>query len=177
MAVILPNAFEGRGHGFRREEVLEISSPRAGDYRRVVEIFSELGDSYSCDPTLSATQAIYMNYVRGLEKRGYVARVDGVVAGVILFELSPLLSSGYLQIRHDGLAVDPSFRGRGIGVALLRKVLALSRVVGATNVLIKASAPRVIALYRSLPEIEERGIYFYYTPLGGEGHDVDSAAQ
>ncbi|MET3620249.1 hypothetical protein C6Q14_23395 [Burkholderia ambifaria] len=177
MASILPNAIEDSDRRLPREEALQISAPRAADYRRVVEIFSALGDSYSCDPAMPATRAVFMNYVRGIGKRGYVARVNNVVVGVILFELSPLLSRGYLQIRHDGLAVDSAFRKRGIGVALLRKVLALSHTVNATNVLIKASDPRVVALYRGLPEVKERGIYFYYTPPREERRDVESAAQ
>lgn len=160
-----------------RDEKFELSVPRAGDFRRVVEIFSALGASYTCDPGSPRTHAIYMNYVRGIEKKGYVARVGGVVAGVILFELAPLLSSNHLQIRHDGLAVDPVYRKRGIGVALLRKVLAFSRVAGATNVLIKASDPGVIALYRSMPEVNERGIYFYYTPPARGQKHVDSDDQ
>ncbi|ASL49071.1 hypothetical protein bAD24_p01910 (plasmid) [Burkholderia sp. AD24] len=144
------------------ELVLDV--PRSADFERVVEIFSALGASYRCDPAEAMTRAVYMNYVRGVGKRGFLARVEGKVAGVILFELSPLLSRRYLQIRHDGLAVDPAYRRRGIGVALLRRVLAFSRAADATNVLIKASDPGVIALYRSLPEVDERGVYFYYTP-------------
>lgn len=176
MAIILSNSAKHTDPGRRCDEVLEISAPRMDDYRRVVEIFGALGDSYACDPELPATRAVYMNYVRGLEKRGYVARLNGVVVGVILFELSRLLSRSYLQIRHDGLAVDPVFRRRGIGVALLRKVLTISDALGATNVLIKASDPDVIALYRGLPEVKERGVYFYYTPAREGRRDVDSVA-
>lgn len=157
----------------RRSESFTISPPRTTDFARVVEIFAALGPSYACDPESPITRAVYMNYVRGLNKMGFVAKVDGVVVGVILFELSPLLSRRYMQIRHDGLAVDASYRKRGIGVGLLREVLALSRARGATNVLIKASEPSVITLYRSLPEVEERGIYFYYTPPEENAGHVD----
>ncbi|MFC5428827.1 GNAT family N-acetyltransferase [Paraburkholderia denitrificans] len=156
-----------------RSESFTISVPRTADFARVLEIFAALGPNYECDPESSVARSVYMNYVRGLDKRGFVAKVDSVVAGVILFELSPMLSRRYIQIRHDGLAVDLAYRKRGIGVGLLRKVLAFSCARGATNVLIKASEPGVIALYRSLPEIEERGIYFYYTPPEGSARNVD----
>ena len=64
------------------------------------------------------------------ENRGYVAKVDGVVAGFIYYRVAN--DTGIATIGRN--AVDPSYRGRGIGNMLYGKVMDAMREEGITYV-------------------------------------------
>ena len=143
---------------------IEIDVIKKSDYHAVLSLFAYLGENYTCAPEDAKTQAVFDLYVVGQQKRGFVARAEGNVCGVILFDVTPLLGRGFLQLRGDGLAVDPAYRKRGIGSALLERVFSECAKLGAANYLVKASQPRVIEQYRKLAGLVERGVYFYHTP-------------
>ncbi|WP_404650778.1 GNAT family N-acetyltransferase [Bradyrhizobium sp. USDA 336] len=140
---------------------IAITRLRESDYRAVVELFRHLGPKYSCDLNDPRTKSTFDLYLADERKHGLVARLGDRIVGVILYEITPVLSIGFSHGRNDGLAVDPEFRGLGIAKLLLRSVLSHCREVGATTYMVKASNPKVISLYRSMPDLVERGIYFY----------------
>ena len=127
---------------------IAIDAVRHGDYDQVVTLFAQLGTAYACDPANPRTREIFNLYVDDDRKHGFVARLNDKIVGVILFEITPVLSSTFAHGRNDGLAVDPSARGR----------------LGA-RYMVKASDPQVISIYRRMPDLEERGVYFYDRPV------------
>ncbi len=141
-----------------------IDRVRRADYYRVVELFGLLGPRYQCDPEDPRTREVFEFYLHDPRKAALAARDGDALVGVLLFEITPVLSPTHLHARADGMAVAPSHRGRGIGHALVREYLRAAAERGATSVMAKASDPRVIAMYRRMPELTERGVYFYYDP-------------
>lgn len=149
------------------EEPLLIERVRPEDLAAVVRLFSLLGPRYTCNPEDPRSRKVFDLYVSDQQKFGLVARLGDRIVGVILFEITPLLAPTYLQGRADGMVVDPAYRRRGIAHKLLRQALAIGKQRGVTSFLIKASDPEVIAIYRRMEELQERGVYFYYNPDPG----------
>ena len=143
---------------------ITIERVRADELEDVVRIFAHLGARYSAPADDPRTREVFELYVNDERKVGLVARQEGRAVGVLLFEITPVLSPTLLHARADGMAVLPEARGRGIGHRLLRRAFEMAGERGITSFLIKASDPDVIAMYRRMPELSERGVYFYYNP-------------
>ncbi|MEL7059258.1 MAG: GNAT family N-acetyltransferase [Acidobacteriota bacterium] len=143
---------------------VEIGGLISTDYERVVELFALLGPRYAADVADPKTRRVFDLYLDDERKVAVAARVDGQLVGILLFEVTPLLAPTLCHARADGMVVDPAFQRRGIGLRLLRAGLRVTAERGATSFLAKASDPAVIDLYRRVPELEERGVYFYYNP-------------
>jgi GNAT superfamily N-acetyltransferase len=142
-----------------------LDSVRSHDLERVVELASSLGPRYSCDPDDPATARVFDLYARSDDKGGLVARAaDGEAVGVYLFDLTPIFSPTHLHARGDLMAVDPAHRGRGLADRMMRAAWEIAAERRVTSFLCKSSVPGVIEWYRRVPELEERGVYYYYDP-------------
>jgi ribosomal protein S18 acetylase RimI-like enzyme len=80
-----------------------------------------------------------------------VAETDGVAAGYVMLHQSIPLQSHHHVLEVNGLAVDPSRQGRGIGRALMEEAKREARRKGARKLSLRVLAPNVTArrLYES----------------------------
>ena len=80
-----------------------------------------------------------------------VAEADGVAAGYVMLHQSISLQSHHHVLEVNGLAVDPSQKGRGIGRALMEEAKREARRKGARKLSLRVLAPNVTArrLYES----------------------------
>jgi GNAT superfamily N-acetyltransferase len=150
------------------EERVSLDAIRSEDFEPVVALAASLGPRYASDPRDPATREVFELYERGERKGGLVARTpQGDVVGIYLYDLAPVFSPTNLHGRGDLMAVDPAFRGRGVAGRMMAEAWSLAATQGITSFLAKSSVPEVIAWFRSIPELDERGVYFYYDPERG----------
>jgi ribosomal protein S18 acetylase RimI-like enzyme len=138
---------------------------RGDDFDAIVRLAASLGPRYTSDPGDPETRHVFELYERGERKGGLVARTsDGEIVGVYLYDLTPVFSPTNVHGRGDLMAVDPAFRGRGIAREMMAEAWSQAAAEGITSFLAKSSVPEVIAWFRSVPQLDERGVYFYYDP-------------
>ena len=81
----------------------------------------------------------------------FVARCEGTVAGMVSLLEGVNLREGGRAFWLEDLVVQPTFRGRGLGGALLRHAIATARALGAVSLtlLTDATNARAIRLYQA----------------------------
>lgn len=80
-------------------------------------------------------EALYLEAIR--ERRYYVAKLHGVVVGIVTIHIRPFSGPGIVERKTmlvDHFAVEESCRGQGIGSAMLEDVFALARAFGCTDI-------------------------------------------
>ena len=87
------------------------------------------------------------------ERRYYVAKLHGVVVGIVTIHIHAFSGPGIVTRRTmlvDHFAVEESCRGQGIGSAMLEDVYALARAFGCTDIQLSVLPQNeaAIALYQ-----------------------------
>jgi ribosomal protein S18 acetylase RimI-like enzyme len=141
---------------------VRIAPVEASHFEDVVRLFALLGPRYTAAFDDPGTREVFDRYLGDERKVGLVGLDGEQVVGVLLFEVTPVLSPTHAHARADGMVVAPSHRGRGIAHGLLREAFAIGAERRVTSFMIKASDAAVIAMYRRMPELTERGVYFYH---------------
>jgi GNAT superfamily N-acetyltransferase len=147
-----------------RRPGITIERLRPGDYEAVVELAADVGSRYRCSASDPETRRVFDLYVAGDGKDGVVARADGEVVGVYLYDLAPMFAPTHLHGRGDLMAVAKPHRGRGIATTMMAEAWRMAKEQGVTSFLAKSSVPEMIEWFRSIDELTERGSYFYYDP-------------
>lgn len=141
---------------------IEYGPPHIGDLDRIVELVnSMLGPRYRSSATDPRCREIVQLYCDGDGKGAVVARHRGVVVGLCFFDITPILAPTYLHARGDMMIVDSAYQGRGIAKRMIRAAWQLAANRGVSTFLTKTSTPQVLDWFRSLPELHERGTYFF----------------
>jgi ribosomal protein S18 acetylase RimI-like enzyme len=82
--------------------------------------------------------AWYKSILEGSGARAWIAEQDSLPVGYVLVIVSHRAGNPFCQERRwleiDQIAVDPGFRRRGIGRALILKAIAEAETLGVTNV-------------------------------------------
>ncbi|MCS7480344.1 GNAT family N-acetyltransferase [Umezawaea endophytica] len=141
---------------------IEYGPPHVDDLARIVELVNgALGPRYRSSADDPRCREVVQRYCDGDGKGAVVARHRGVVVGLCFFDITPILAPTYLHARGDMMIVDPAYRGRGISTTMIRAAWRLAADRGASTFLTKTSTPQVLDWFRSLPELHERGAYFF----------------
>lgn len=143
---------------------LAIREATPADAADVARLLNLLGSEVSGGPgamTAGIAQADLISGARDL--RVLLAEVDGVPAGVALH--GPAYESAFAARGRMLLemAVEPAFRRRGVGRALIARLARLARDEGCGFVwwLSTDSMPAPRGLYRAVADIELRSAAFY----------------
>ena len=132
---------------------LTIREARVEDLRDVFEIELKcFPDPYPMD----LLRKLLSSYPRTF----LVAETDGRIVGYIIAGVR-WLSVGHIL----AIAVDPAYRGRGIGTSLMREVFRRFREDGVRHVRLEVRKSNVVAIsfYHKLGFIERFEVPFYYS--------------
>jgi RimJ/RimL family protein N-acetyltransferase len=102
----------------------------------------------------------------------YVFEKDGLPAG--MFKLIPLGQRNSHVAYLGGLAIHPSFNGKGLGTAMMKEIMAFARETGFLRIELSVAVENVkaIRLYEKNGFVKE-GVLRKYTYLKKEGRFVD----
>lgn len=135
------------------------------DYLECLQMFKEMGERYTLDPADEEIYGIFQQYTMHQKKLGFVAyEVETEqILGCLFIEIGNMLCKSGKQGRGEGMVIKPQFRGNGVGRSLLDNAAEILKQRGVPDFVVRAptSWPS-IDFYRSLPQLEERGVYFYY---------------
>ena len=104
---------------------LTIRDARLDDASAIARLLDQLGY-----PTDSAALPSRLERVRIVGDRVVVAELDGNVVGLAQLHVSPTIALERPAAKIDGIVVDESHRGRGIGRALLAEMESEARARG-----------------------------------------------
>ena len=132
-----------------------IRAARPDDAARLVVLYAQWGHPQP-EPAISERIAAWEATARA---QLLVAELDGVVAGVTAVAASPHLARPGWVARLAGLVVDESFRGRGIGAALVAAAEERARAWDCDRIELTASRSRdaVTRFYPALGYEERSG--------------------
>jgi N-acetylglutamate synthase-like GNAT family acetyltransferase len=133
-----------------------IRDARPDDADAIARLLDQLG--YPTDPTAVESR---LERLRIVGDRLVVAEVDGEVVGLAQLHVSPTMALERPAAKIDGLVVDESYRGRGVGRALVAEMEAEARVRGCSLLYITTAARRQDAheFYRRVG-LKETGLRF-----------------
>jgi ribosomal protein S18 acetylase RimI-like enzyme len=125
--------------------VIEVRAARPGDERALTTLDRATWSTLT-SPAPPPAEIDWSFFNEKVEIRDVlVAVVDGDVAGYIRLSIPfPIASSAHV-LTISGLAVDPAFRRRGIGRALMDAAAAEARKRGARRLTLRVLAPNTAA--------------------------------
>lgn len=139
--------------------MIQVREAQPDEYPVLGEIlFNSFRPYFALGANLEERRRILTN-IRGLSERHqiYLATYQDQIAGVIIFKINRF--SLYIQ----GFAVDSAYRGRGVGRALLNKMVELARAAQNYLIILRTSPAMkdAIRLYTSFgferaPEYDEQ---------------------
>jgi GNAT superfamily N-acetyltransferase len=147
---------------------LQIHKARRKDLPVVVKLLAAMDGE---EPMSTARAAgIYREMSRYPSYECYLALADGVPVGTFTLLVFPtLVHDGTREALVDGVVVDPSSRGRGIGGAMMAEAMRLAAQAGCYKLALSSNAKREDAhrFYRSLG-FRQHGVSFWIdiVPLG-----------
>ena len=153
---------------------LQIQKARRKDLPIVLRLLAAM-DGEEPLPLARAT-AIHREMSRYPSYSCYLALADGVAIGTFSLLVFPtLVHDGRLEALVDGVVVDPAFRGRGIGGAMMAEAMRLAAQAGCHKLGLSSNAKREDAhrFYRSLG-FRQHGVSFWIdiAPLGNAEQSV-----
>jgi N-acetylglutamate synthase-like GNAT family acetyltransferase len=133
-----------------------IRDARIDDAEAIARLLDQLGY-----PTDAAAVPARLERLRIVGDRLVVAELEGKVAGLAQLHVSPTMALERPAAKIDGLVVDESHRGRGIGRALVAEMEAEARVRGCVLLYLTSATRRQEAheFYRRVG-LEETGKRF-----------------
>ena len=114
---------------------ISVREARTEDEDRVLELMRLVAANADLDP--SELQAAAQRFREGLTLTVLVAQVGGAVVGFLVISFFSALSG--LRALIDGVAVDPAYRRRGIGAALVEAAVQKAHQRGAARILVDTS--------------------------------------
>ena len=126
-------------HGGLPDADLRSAAPVDAD--DVAALLSELGYPCDTDDAAHRIRAILDNDRQAL----VVARVEGIVSGLIALDFMYYLPLGTTTCRITAMVVTPDAQGRGLGRQLLREAERRARVGGAARLEITSGSQRADA--------------------------------
>ena len=145
---------------------MNVSETVAGDdgFQSFVELFEMYRAHYGQAPDLDGSLAWLTDATTTGPMRAFLARVDGVAAGICLIAICPAsLSLGEFWMVRD-VFVDPPWRRSGVARALLDAVRAAAQQRGALRLTLQTEDDNVAAL-----QLYER---YGFGPVTGMRHLV-----
>jgi N-acetylglutamate synthase-like GNAT family acetyltransferase len=135
---------------------LTIRDARVEDADAIASLLDQLGY-----PTGAGAVESRLERVRIVGDRVVVAELDGRVVGVAQLHVSPTLALERPAAKIDGIVVDESCRGRGVGRALVAEMEAEARARGCPLLYLTTATRRAEAheFYRRVG-LEETGKRF-----------------
>ena len=135
---------------------LTIRDARVDDAEAIARLLEQLGY-----PTDVAAVPSRLERLRIVGDRLVVAELNGKVAGLAQLHVSPTMALERPAAKIDGLVVDESFRGQGIGRALVAEMEAEARARGCVLLYLTTATRRENAheFYRRVG-LEETGKRF-----------------
>lgn len=135
---------------------LTIRDARFDDADAIADLLEQLGY-----PTNAEAVAARLERLLIVGDRLVVAELDGSVAGLAQLHVSPTMALERPAAKVDGLVVDESLRGQGIGRALLAEMEVEARARGCSLLYLTTATRREDAheFYRRVG-LEETGLRF-----------------
>jgi GNAT superfamily N-acetyltransferase len=120
--------------------------PGDGDFQSFVELFDRYRAHYGQAADQERSQAWLADATTTGPMRAFLARVDGVAAGICLIAICPAsLALGEFWMVRD-LFVDPRWRRTGVATALLDGVRAAAQQRGALRLTLQTESDNATAL-------------------------------
>ena len=159
-----------------RPEGVEIRPLARDDFADALALVRELYGLPEADaePHRSAFEAL----VNDVDAAPFLAVVEGHAAGIVIFRFRRRLNHATFEGWISDLVVRTSFRGRGIGRALVAAVIAEWRLRGSHRIQLEVATDRdaARALYGAMGFVEQ-GRYFEIGPLITRGIAAPSGAE